>query len=103
MNNISVASETPDARPLLICDDVSNLRISDLASDPSVTAEYLIYFDNVRDAVIRGMVPPIGTRTWVKVTGKNSSDIILTPGDLRNVETPFQTEDSVSPEAVRLE
>ena len=103
MNNISVASETPDARPLLICDDVSNLRINDLASDPSVIAEYLISFDNVRDAVIRGMIPPIGTRTWVKITGKNSSDIILIPGDLGNVETPIQTGDAVSSRAVRLE
>ena len=52
MNNVSVMCENPDARPLLICDDVSGLRLNGLESDSSVTAENLIYFEDVRDAVI---------------------------------------------------
>jgi polygalacturonase len=102
INNISVMGENPDARPLLICDDVSGLRINGLASDPSVTAENLISFDNVRDAMVKGVIPPAGTRTWVNVAGNDSANILLMPDDLRNVETPITLNDDVPPDAVRL-
>jgi len=102
LNNVSVTCENPDARPLLICDDVINLRIDGLASDPSVTAEHLLCFENVRDALVKGAIPPVGTRAWVHISGHDSANILLMPDDLRNVETPIIFDDDVPTDVVCL-
>jgi polygalacturonase len=102
MDNVRVTSLHPDARPLIICDDVRGLRVNGLQSDPSVTAEHLLFLDNVRDAVIRGVVPPPGTRTWVRASGRATENVLLLPDDTRNVETPLELGPDVPSDAVRL-
>lgn len=102
MRDVRISTRHPDARPLLICDDVSDLRVDGLASDPAVTAAHLIALDGVRAAVIRGTTPPPGTETWVRVTGAGSAGILLVPDDLRNVREPLALGDEVPANAVRL-
>jgi hypothetical protein len=102
MDNVRVTSVHPDARPLMICADVRGLRINGLQSDPSVTAEHLLALDNVCDAVIRGVIPPPGTRTWVRASGRATENVLLLPDDLRNVETPLELDRDVPSDAVRV-
>jgi hypothetical protein len=102
MNNVRITMENPDARPLLICDDVSRLRINGMGSDPAVTAEHLISFTNVRDAVVKGTIPPVGTKTWIRVIGEKSANILLMPDDLGDAKKSLHSGDEVPSDAVHL-
>ena len=55
------------------------------------------------DAVIRGVVPLPGTRTWVRASGRATEDVLLWPDDTRNVETPLELDLDVPADAVRLQ
>jgi hypothetical protein len=55
------------------------------------------------DAAIQGVVPPPGTRTWLRASGRATENVLLALDDTRNVETPLELHPDVPPDAVRLQ
>lgn len=94
--------EKPDARPALICHDVADLRVEGLELDRDFTADWPIELRDVREAVFHSADPPHGTKTWVRVSGARSKNILLLPDALRDVQKPFELAEGMAPGAVSL-
>jgi hypothetical protein len=90
-DNVRVETRKPDMRPLLLCEDVKNLRVTGLAGDAPAGGEPLLVFRNVRRAFIHGCWAPPHTSTFLSVEGEGSSAISLVGNALgeagKSVET----------------
>ena len=51
---------------------------------------------------VSNTTPPRGTRTWVRVAGAKSTDILLLPDALQGVQKPLELGEGVAPEGVSL-
>jgi len=102
LRDVRFFTDQPDARPALICHDVADLRVDGLELDGEVTADCLIELRDVREAVFRNTTLPRGTRTWVRVAGAKSKDILLLPDALQGVQKPLELGEGVAPEGVSL-
>ncbi|MGC9348053.1 MAG: glycoside hydrolase family 28 protein [Anaerolineae bacterium] len=91
-----------DARPLLICDDVQDLRVDGLVSSPRVSADPLVALKNSRHVVLRGALPARGNQTWVRVAGRTSEEILLVPDGLRPMQNAVSLGEDVSATEVHL-
>ena len=86
-NNIDLAYSTPDLRPALVCDDVSDLAITGFNArlDPAGPAQFVL--GNVRDALIQGCVSAPGS-AFLKITG-TCEGITVMSNDLSRTPEPF--------------
>jgi hypothetical protein len=79
LTGIHLRCESTDGRPAVLCEDVARLAIDALrapAGDP------VVEFRGVRNATIRGCAAGQGTKTFLKVTGRDSQAISLLANDL---------------------
>jgi len=60
-----------------------------------------VVFNKVSDAVVRNSRAMEGTKTFLKVSGKESRGIILTGNDLRKASTACHAEKDVPNNAIR--
>ena len=77
-----------DERPALICDDVERLRVSALAATTGGHAPY-IQFQNVREAILEGIVAPSGTGTFLQVSGNGTRNVRILSSDLSAAKQAF--------------
>lgn len=86
-NNIDLAYSTPDKRPALVCDDVSNLAITSFNAQlaPDGPAQFVL--GNVRDALIQGCVSASGS-AFLQLTGSCESVAVMS-NDLSRTTEPF--------------
>ena len=102
MRNISVTFKNNDARPVLVCDDVSDLCVEGLKANSQIEAHSLIRLVNVSDAIFQGMTVPKGLQTWVDVRGMSSKHILLLPIELIDVQKPYTLGKDVSQDVVKM-
>jgi hypothetical protein len=88
-DHIVLETHTPEHRPAVICDDVSDLEFSDSRVAASAESESAIRLQNVQRAWIRNSRAVGRSPTWVQVEGTESKEILLTGNDLRNTEKRF--------------
>jgi hypothetical protein len=88
-DHIVLETHTPEHRPAVICDDVSDLEFSDSKVAASAESESAIRLQNVQRAWIRNSRAVGRSPTWVQVEGTASKEILLTGNDLRNTEKLF--------------
>ena len=79
----SVTNAWADTRQAVIIDDVDGLQLVGLGLDPVASSDHLLVLNNVRNANISGTVPQ-NTKTWATVSGAESSNITLEPGQPGN-------------------
>ncbi len=73
LNNVAISYQTPDPRPMLVCDDVANL-MAERVSPAAVASELpVIWLLGTRDATIRQCTAPAGTGVFVAVEGTRES------------------------------
>lgn len=90
LRNASISCENPDARPVLIADDVAGLTVEELrAGSP-------LWLKDVRGAVVRG------GRERVRVSGARSADIVLIPERAAAEAEALERAPEVRPESVRI-
>lgn len=82
--------DTPDARPVVVCDDVEDLDLTRLHARV-LGSEPLIRLHHVRDALVRDCRPTSETETFVLVEGEGSANVALSSNDLRRVRHPTIT------------
>ena len=85
LNNLSIITTTPDARPLIVADDIENLRLDGLsaaapraqAQDPAaLPALPALIFTNVRHALLTRIDMPAATSPILQLD-KQCTDILL--------------------------
>lgn len=77
IDRLSVSCLTPDPRPMLICDDVKGLVISESNATSVASDLPIMWLINTRNAVIRHCTAPTGTNTFIATEGaKEALDTI---------------------------
>ncbi len=92
LRNVTIQTEHPDPRPMLVCDDVKNLlvdRVNATAASPRFPVIWLIGVD---DAVIENCTAPQGSDVFVAATGAPPAldRIRLQANDTRLAATPLR-------------
>ncbi len=91
--DVRIETREPDARPLLLCEDVKDLNVAGLAGSAPDSQEPLVVLRNVRRAFIQGCSAPQHLSTFLSVEGKESSDISLIGSNLRGSSAAARTVD----------
>jgi len=99
-DHVTIDFQTPENRPAVICDDVTDFEFSDSRAAVSADAESTIRLRNVQRAWIRNCRPAGRTRAFVQVEGKESGAILLSGNDLRSADQAFNVIDGAANDAV---
>jgi Right handed beta helix region len=91
---------SPDLRPAVLCEDVSELTIDALDTPPVPAGQAVVALRQVRDALVRGCMPRPGTDMFLRVSGAESDGISLLGNDLSRVRAPCVLGPECRPSAV---
>lgn len=105
LGNFQASTSESDRRPMLICDDASNLTLDGLAVSPSGKQradgdQAFVRFVNVKDALIRGCRAPKGTAAFLKAEGENTEGICVLANDLSEAGKAFEVSGGARREAI---
>ncbi|MBI4892492.1 MAG: glycoside hydrolase family 28 protein [Acidobacteria bacterium] len=100
LQNVEFRAVKKDARPALICDDVSNLSVDGFTCSAASGAQPAIRLINARSAFLRGCRAPAGSQLFLEVQGRASERITLLASDLTGAREAVRHEDEVPPGAV---
>jgi hypothetical protein len=102
LDNVNFTNTQPDTRMAIIADDVSGLILKGLSLDQAAAGDPLILLNNVHDSAIQGTIPQ-ATKTWVQVSGTNSSNITLSQNNSQIAEKPFEAVRGAPTDAVTFQ
>lgn len=91
LNNVQLRLASDDGRPAIVCDDVKDLELTACKIAGSEKSESAIRLQQSRQVFITGCSITRPCKTFVKVEGTESSDIILTGNKLNLSERIFET------------
>ena len=77
ISNYQVESTKPDYRPLLVCDDVTNLDVDGLSARVSQGRQPVVRLAGVRRALFRGCSAPSGSGTFLEADASTRDVAIL--------------------------
>jgi hypothetical protein len=100
LDDVRVESQTSDPRPLLVCEDVSDLEIDAVAGRSNSRLAALLDLRQVRNAFIRNSSAPASTAAFLRVSGVDSSGIVLAANNLRRAEKPVELDPAAPQNAV---
>ena len=103
LNNVRFELASDDIRPAIVCDQVRDLDVAGLRAGSNLNMESLLRLRSTRDAFIQGCKPLGDARVFVRVEGKDSSDIAFGSNDLHRVKTRFEVADGADVKAVVAE
>jgi polygalacturonase len=89
MSNISLRCVQKDARPALVCDDVSNVAFDALNIAAAPANFPVLWFINTRRAAVRRCTAPAGTKTFLAVEPETMGDVVMEANDLSKAATPL--------------
>ncbi len=95
-------SEPGEAGHALFLDDVRELAVNGLRAQPSRDGAAVLRFNDVRKALLRGVMAKDGTQTLLEVAGAQSAGITLAESALQAVEKPVSLLNGVDSAAVRI-
>jgi hypothetical protein len=106
LRDIEIQWEKPASekwQSALYLEDVQGLEIDGFAGRPAWPDrdDAAVVFKNVSDAMIRNSRALEGTKTFLKVSGQESRDIVLDGNDFRKVKFPQQIDKDVKGNAVK--
>jgi len=107
VKDIEVAWEKPVAdkwESAISFEDVSGLTLDGFTGRQAWPERDIpaVVFDKVSDAVVRNSRALEGTKTFLKVSGKESREIVLFGNDFRKAQTVFKPGEDVSKSAVKV-
>jgi hypothetical protein len=100
MRNIEFTCGKDEERPAIICDDVKNLDVDGLRSQPIAGSQPVVKLIQTKQAFLRGCYAPAGTRTFLEVQGNATDSIVLSSSNLLGAEQAVQVGSEVSQAAV---
>jgi polygalacturonase len=93
LSNVQLRWDIEDLRPAMIVDDVKDLTIDGFRTDTVAGASPVIWLNNVADAFIRGSRTAIA-KTFLRVSGPDSKQVLLLGNDLTRVERRVEITDA---------
>ncbi|MCX5684815.1 MAG: glycoside hydrolase family 28 protein, partial [Planctomycetota bacterium] len=100
LTNVRLATEKPDLRPAIICDDVEGATLEALEAAWSPGAAPMLRFCQVRGAMIRGCKPEAPAATFLRLEGAATARITLMANDFGGVAKPVDAAPDVPKEAI---
>ena len=85
LNNITFDYAGIEKRPALVCDDVVDLELGDFRASVDQDGLAMIVLRNTQQAFIHGCRPLQPVRTFIRLEGAESQEILLTGNDLHKV------------------
>lgn len=101
MHNIRFEMQTPDLRPAVIFDNVSDASILGLSAQGNAGTE-LIRFTKVRDTLLSASRVLTPAAAFLNVEGNGSEGITIDGGDLRKAAKPLQFQNAGEDKSVKL-
>lgn len=101
LSNIRFETATPDLRPALILDHVSDASISGLSVQGDSSAESALRFIEVQRALLLGTRLLAPAKVFLQVEGKSNGRIILDGGDLSDAAEALAFRDGAGSAAVQ--
>lgn len=96
MSNVTVSYENPDARPEVMCDDVSRLDLDGFSAKAPGQDVPVLRLVNTRDTLIRGCAAPSGTGVYLRAEGSATRAISLIANDLSRAKNPLSRGDEIA-------
>ena len=100
LDQVALSTVTPDGRPAVVGDDVTEMELAASRIAVSPSAECAVRLQNAREVWIRNCRPQGGGATFVQVEGKESQRILLSGNNLQGIEHPFARGSGASGDAV---
>jgi polygalacturonase len=97
-SRVQVKAAQPDARPGLVCQDVSGLELFGWAATASECPA--VVFHEVQNALVHGCQAAPKTGVWLRVEGSNNAAIKLVANELSEAAQPVELGRNVPAEAV---
>jgi len=106
LRNVEVYWEQPELvswKSALYIEDASELVVDRFCGRQAKlgSGDAALVLNRVEGATIRDSRAPIGTATFLRVTGKSSKDIVLVGNDLRKANIPYVLDDNVQKGEIR--
>jgi hypothetical protein len=98
--NVRLATEKPDLRPALVCDDVENLNVDGLEAAWSPGGASVVRLIQVRGAMVRGCRPAAAGATFLRLDGAATRAISLLANDFRGIAKIFETAPDAAKDAL---
>lgn len=100
LSRVQVSTVQADARPALVCQDVSGLELFGWRAGTSESPT--IMFQDVQNALVHGCQPATGTGSWLRVEGSNSAAIRLVANELSGAKQAVELGPDVPAQAVMV-
>jgi hypothetical protein len=100
LRNIEIKSAASEARPAIFCDDVKDLEIDRLRSQPIAGTQPVVKLVATKGALLQACSAPAGTKAFLEVQGAQSDGIVLMSSNLLSAEQAMLTGPDVSKDAV---
>jgi len=87
LDNVRLETATPDHRPAVVLDNITDATLSTLATDGHLAAPSTLRLINTTDTLIASPRLLTPAAVYLAVEGQRSANIALLPGDLRKAPT----------------
>ncbi len=101
-DNVRVSTHKPDLRHAVVFSDVQGMTLRNLTARAEAEAVSVIGMENVREALLTGCRAPKHASTFLKVTGRQSTDVSLAGNDLSGAKTALDVDPSLPKSAVEI-
>jgi hypothetical protein len=101
VSNVRLQTVEPDARHALVLDDVQDVDLNGVAGMPAVGDNAVIRLIQTQNVLIRGCRPRSAEGAFVKIDGKDCSDIALTGNDFARVRQVMELAGQAPVDAIR--
>jgi hypothetical protein len=101
LHNVKFDLESPDARPAVVLDHVSDSAIDGIAVQGDSNAKAVLRFVETRDVLVAAARLRSPARVFLRVEGEGSRGIVLDGGDLSRSATPVAFESGAAQTAVK--
>jgi polygalacturonase len=101
VNNVRLETSSPDARPAIVFDGVTDAAVSGLSAQGSTAPAPVMRCLNTRDVLITAPRALTPSATFLQVEGAASGGIVLDGGDVSKTRDPVSAINGAPPDAVR--
>ncbi len=92
LKNVTIRSEAPDPRPMLVCEDVKGLLVDRVSATSASPRFPLIWLVDTSDVMVRNCTAPPGTGVFVAATGTEPelTSVRQAANDIPEAATPLR-------------
>ncbi len=102
MQNIRFQVSTPDLRPAVIFDQVTDATIQNLSIEGNPAAESTLRFTGSKQVLLTAPRVLAKAATFLQIEGTGNDRIVVDGGDISNAGTALSFKDGASNSAVKL-